>query len=95
MFDGDAGSTLPLRRVIVDLRWVAAAKSLMTFLIFYALVAALSYSRMDTSKGHETLQWLNEAHDRVGMRPLDQLSHIDEITRFYQAGLPKENFTLL
>ena len=84
-----AGSSLPLRRVIADLRWVAAAKSLMTFLIFYVLVAALSFSRMDTTKGHETLEWLNEAHDRVGTRPLDQLSHVDQISRFYQDGLPK------
>ena len=62
---------LPIRRVLHDVRQCSGCKSLVSFLLFYAACVWLATVRMDWWTGHETLVWVSEAHENVGVPRLE------------------------
>ena len=87
--NGSVPWSLPVRRVVLDLHWSGRAKQLLTFVLFFIVVVGLGSIRMDTQKGHETLSWLTEAHERAGLKELSDLETEEEVSEFYSRGLPQ------
>ena len=81
--------SLPVRRVVLDLQWSGRAKQLLTFVLFFAVLVTLGSLRTNTPKGHETLSWLREAHERAELKELSDLNTVDEVSEFYSHGLPQ------
>ena len=82
-------ATLPARKVLNHLQWIANCKSLLLFVATYTLFASINSRRMDVSFGHQTLKWLSEAHVDVGLKPLDKLDDVEPISIMMQDGLPR------
>ena len=55
----------PLRKVLSHLQWIGDAKAALLFISLYVAFALISTLRMDVAKGHETLEWLQQAHERI------------------------------
>ena len=47
---------LPLRRMVHRLEWLAGMKSLIIFVVFYALYISLCVVRLDWMEGHKTMK---------------------------------------
>ena len=78
---------LPVRRVLTELHWFAHVKSLTAFLLFYIACVGLATVRMDWWTGYETLTWLAEAHENVGVLPLSQAETVSEISTYLGGSL--------
>ena len=60
---------LPLRRALAALRHAGKLKSFLCFTLFYVSYISLSTIRLGWWLGHETLEWLDEAHEAAGKPP--------------------------
>ena len=82
-------SALPVKRVLNYLQWMAHCKSLLLFVTTYVLFAHINSRRMDWQTGRMTLQWLQEAHERVGLKPFDRLDTITDVAGMLRNGVPR------
>ena len=73
---------LPMRRTLNNLRKISKLKSLISFMIFYVAYVSLSTVRMDYWRGHETLEWLKDAHVNAEVPQLDAATELDQIVRY-------------
>jgi hypothetical protein len=83
----DEKRELPMRRALASLHRLSRLKSLMSFLIFYLSYISLSTVRMDWWTGHETLTWLEEAHEAAGVSLLTEVEEVSDITRYLEGSL--------
>ena len=75
---------LPLRRMVHRLEWLAGMKSLIIFVVFYALYISLCVVRLDWMEGHQTIAWLDDAHTLTGTVSPDQMSSLEEISAYIE-----------
>jgi hypothetical protein len=80
-------NALPARRVLRYLHWVGQAKRILLFLLLYGLFAYVCSMRMDVRTGAQTLSWLQQAHENVGLKPLDQLDNVQQVASLMEDGV--------
>ena len=74
---------------LIHLQWMAHCKSLLLFICGYLLFAHINSRRMDVPFGRVTLKWLQQAHDKVHLKPLDELDDTSSSAAMMLDGLPQ------
>ena len=77
----------PLRKVLSHLQWIGDAKAALLFISLYVAFALISTLRMDVAKGHETLEWLQQAHERINLKPIDELGSVHAVADMLENGI--------
>lgn len=79
---------LHVRSALIYIHWLIACQRFILFLLFFVIYALLTTTRVDWWKGSQTLQWLQAAHDVVGLTPIDQLDTTSQVSLMLDDGLP-------
>ena len=79
----------PMRLVLSEVKWFNGMKSLLLFLFFYIIYVSISVIRIDWWEGHQTLSWLDEAHETAHVTPMEQYASVGEISRYLEKDLGK------
>ena len=79
---------LPVRRVLIHMRWLADFRQFVIFSTFFALYVTLCTVRIDWWHGRRTLVWFSQAHEAVSLQALETAETAAAASHMLEAGLP-------